>query len=218
MESIPTLALFGLEDEKLARLVFLICLLVFVAGGLKFSTRHLGKTIRQAATWLVIIAALVVLYAYRDPVQRVFQPVISELQPSRATMIVDADGRDTLVFSRSRDGHFHVRATINGAEVAFLVDTGATRTVLTQRDAERSGIPVDSLQYNRPVQTANGVTYEARLQTPSIKIGPVTILNPSVGVLKAGQLETSLLGMNVLDQFTSLRVEGDRLYLSFSSS
>src|SRR5438045_856312 len=41
---------------------------------------------------------------------------------------------------RSPDGHFYLDAQVNGAQVHFLVDTGASMVALTAADAQRAGI------------------------------------------------------------------------------
>ncbi len=116
--------------------------------------------------------------------------------------------------ARSADGHFRIEANVDGARVSFLIDTGATGTVLNERDAGRAGIAVDALAFNRPVQTANGLAFEARTRVGRLEIGPFTLRNVGVGVLRNDQLSTSLLGMNVLSRFASLKVEDDRLILT----
>ncbi|MHA1189910.1 MAG: retropepsin-like aspartic protease family protein [Alphaproteobacteria bacterium] len=206
-------ALFGLQDEKLARLIYLFCLLLLVAGGLSFVPGRLFRAIKQAAIWFLIIAALVVLYTYREPLLRAGGPVLSELQPGRVAVIVDENNRKSLVFSRGSDGHFHVIATIDGAQIDFLVDTGATGTVLSYRDAVRAGIDIGTLNFSNPVQTANGVASLARADIGALSIGPFKINRPSVGVLQKGKLDGSLLGLDVLNRFTELKIEGDRLTL-----
>ncbi len=207
------LAAFGLEDEKLARLIFLVCLLLLVAGGLKFIPGRLFRAVKQASLWMVIFAALIVAYAYREPIMRAGGPVLSELRPGRVAVVVDQNSQETLVFSRALDGQFHVFATIDGTQIDFLVDTGATLTVLSHRDAVRAGIDIAALDYSHPVQTANGMTKHARAGVERISIGPVTIHRPTVGILQAGKLNGSLLGLDILNRFAELRIEGNRLTL-----
>ena len=204
---------FGLHDEQLARLIYLICLLLLVAGGLKFVPGRLLHAARQAGIWLVIIVSLVVVYTYREPLLRAGQPVFSELRPGRASVVIDRNNRESLVYSRSADGQFHVFATVDGVDIDFLIDTGATHTVLTLRDASRTGIATDRLRFNRPVQTANGITQQARARIDWLSMGPVTIRDLGVGVLPDDKLEGSLLGLDVLNRFSELRIEGDRLTL-----
>ncbi len=209
-----TFALFGLTDEGLARLIFLVGLLILVGGGLAAYRHRLPQALKHGAIWVLIFAVMVTIYAYRDPLLRFAGPVLSELNPDRAVVVTDPDGVRTLTVARSSDGHFNIEASVDGTDVRFLIDTGATGTVLSERDAVRAGIAVDALAFNRPVQTANGLAFEARTRVERLEIGPFALRNVGVGVLRDDQLETSLLGMDVLSRFASMRIEGDRLILT----
>jgi aspartyl protease family protein len=101
----------------------------------------------------------------------------------------------------------------NSAAVRFLVDTGASTTVLTQADAARAGIDVASLAFNQPVQTANGVAFYASAFLDTLTIGPDRLASVPVGVMPAQAMDTSLLGMNTINRFSGWRVEGDRMVL-----
>jgi aspartyl protease family protein len=213
MES-QAFALFGLTDEGLARLVYLVGLMILVGGGLRAYRHRLPQALKHAGIWVLIFLVMVTVYAYRGPLLRLAGPVLSELNPDRAVVVTDPDGVRTLTVARSSDGHFNIEANVDGADVRFLIDTGATGTVLSEQDAVRAGIAVDALAFNRPVQTANGLAFEAQTRVGRLEIGPFALRNVGVGVLRDDQLNTSLLGMNVLSRFASLKVEGDRLILT----
>jgi aspartyl protease family protein len=135
------------------------------------------------------------------------------LNPSGVIEDTNAEGQTELVISRGLDGHFHVDAAANGAEVRFLVDTGASGTVLTVSDAGRSGINTAALDFSRPVETANGTAYYAAARLESLDIGPWRLSDVPVGVMRDESLGTSLLGMSTIDRFASVRIEGDRMVL-----
>ncbi len=213
MES-QTFALFGLTDEGLARLVYLVGLMILVGGGLRAYRHRLPQALKHAGIWVLIFLVMVTVYAYRGPLLRLAGPVLSELNPDRAVVVTDPNGIRTLTVARSSGGHFNIEANVDGTDVRFLIDTGATGTVLSEQDAARVGIAVDALVFNRPVQTANGLAFEARTRVGRLEIGPFALRNVGVGVLRNDQLNTSLLGMNVLSRFASLKVEGDRLILT----
>jgi aspartyl protease family protein len=204
--------MFGLNDDDALGLVYLLALLLFLAGfaGWRGSLRG---AVRQLAIWALIVVALVTLYAYRAPFLRFAAPVLRELDPSRVVEVVDADGARELVVRRGPDGHFHLDAEVNGVPVRFMVDTGATSTVLTLADAERSGIDTAALQFNRPVRTANGVALYARAELDSLEIGPYRLSNLAVAVMPEEGLDTSLLGMSTLDRFAGWRIEGNEMVL-----
>ena len=202
--------MFGLNNDEAMRLLFLVLLLAFVASGLRGG---LGPAIKNLVLWAIIAVALVTIYAYRAPLQRFAAPVLQELTPSRVLEIRDADGGRELVVARGPDGHFHLDAEVNGNPVRFLVDTGASTTVLTLRDAERSGIDTADLPFDRPVQTANGVAFYARARAGTMDIGPFRISDAPVAIMASEALNISLLGMDTIDRFGSWRIEGNRMVL-----
>ena len=206
--------MFGLNDDQWMRLVYLVALLAFVivfglAGGRRLGRLH----VRDLAIWALIVLALVTVYAYRAPLLRFAEPVLAELNPSRAVAVTTEGGASELLIRRGPDGHFRVDADANGVAIRFLVDTGASSTVLTLADAERSGIEIAGLEFDRPVQTANGLAFYARASLRTLEIGPYRLTGLTVGVMPEDSLNTSLLGMNTINRFGSWRIEGDRMVL-----
>jgi aspartyl protease family protein len=204
--------MFGLDDDQLLGLLYLVLLLAFIVGFGRWR-RGLSGGFRHLAIWALIVLGLVALYTYRAPLQRFAAPVLHELDPSRVVEVVEADGARELVIRRGPDGHFHLDADANGIPVRFLVDTGATSTVLTIADAERSGIDTLTLEFDRPVRTANGIAFYARAMLDSLEIGPFRLSNVAVGVMPEDALDTSLLGMSTIDRFSGWRIAGDEMVL-----
>jgi aspartyl protease family protein len=212
-EILPVFLLFGLGEDAAGRLLYLVALLVLVSAGLVHYRGQLPKALSHLGIWVLIIAVLVVAYAYRQPLMQVAAPVISELAPGRAVVVTAPDGVRSLTVARAGDGHFHVRGEVNGASVDFLVDSGASITTLSWHDAERAGLAVEGLRFDRLVQTASGTALAARARLNRLAIGPYVLSDVPISVMPRGTLGVSLLGMNVLDSFASWRVEGDRLVL-----
>ncbi len=110
---------------------------------------------------------------------------------------------------RSADGHFYVEATVNGAPVRFMVDTGASFVALTREDAHRAGIQIGS---ERRLAMGGGGAFE---------VIPVTIDRIAIGALAATQVEgaiaeelnVSLLGQSFLSRVGSVEISGDRMVL-----
>jgi aspartyl protease family protein len=205
--------MLGLNNDDFVRLLYLVLLLIFLVGGFRFRRRLSAGWLRQLAVWALILIALVTAYAYREPLTRFAAPVLQELDPSRVVEITSPEGATELMVARSGDGHFHIDADVNGVPVRFLVDTGATATVLTLADAERVGIDTAALEFDRPVQTANGIAFYARAGLDSLEIGPYRLASLTVGVMPEEAIDTSLLGMNVIDRFSGWRIDGDRMVL-----
>lgn len=95
----------------------------------------------------------------------------------------------------------------------FLFDTGASALTLRNEDARAAGIDTDQLAYTIPVSTANGRSQVAAMRVNDLTIGSLRLDNIRAFVARPGALETSLLGMSVMDRLSSWRVEGDRLIL-----
>lgn len=205
--------MFGLNNDQLMQLVYLGALLAFVLGGVSYRRGFRGTGFQHLAIWALILLTLVTVYAYRAPLLRFAQPVLAELSPSSAVAVDTQSGAQELVVRRGPDGHFHLDADVNGVPVRFLVDTGASSTVLTVADAERSGIETAGLEFDRPVQTANGVAFLARASLRTLEIGPYRLTGVPVGVMPEAALNTNLLGMSTISRFSSWRIEGDRMVL-----
>lgn len=206
--------MLGLDDDLFFRLFYLVLLLAFILGGLRYWNVMRGTAHRHLAVWALILLALITVYAYREPFLRLAAPVLQELRPSRVVEVVGRDGSAGVAIARGGDGHFHLDAEANGVAVRFLVDTGASDTVMTLAEAERIGLDPASLQFNRPVETANGTSYFARATLESLEIGPYRLSNVPVGIMPEGSLNRNLLGMSTINRFSSWRVDGSRMVLA----
>ena len=110
-------------------------------------------------------------------------------------------------------GHFVVKADINGSDVMVLVDTGATTVALSYEDAQTVGLHPNSLTYDVPVSTANGVVNAARISLSKIEIDGVRVRDVPGMVLPEGAMRGSLLGMSFLSRLSGFKVEDGVLYL-----
>ena len=139
----------------------------------------------------------------------------AELNPSReaAEENVASSGLERqLILRRAADGHFKVRAYINGVAIPFLVDTGASDVALSADAAERIGINLRNLKYTRGYQTANGVIYAAPVTLRDVRIGDLRVYDVEASVTKSN-IGMSLLGMSFLNRLSSFEVRGRELIL-----
>lgn len=112
--------------------------------------------------------------------------------------------------AKAADGHYWAQAQVDGRWVRFLVDTGASAVALTGDDARRLGIDLATLEYDRPVITANGPTKAATVTLGHVSVAGARVEDVRAMVVPEG-LQTSLLGMSYLGRLS--RFEATRTAL-----
>jgi aspartyl protease family protein len=194
---------------NLAHLIYLFALLAFIGSSFFASQRmNLSLALKQALAWVAIFAVVIVGYTYKNDFALIGDRVSGELVPSRPTQA----SAGAVLLHRQANGHFGVDAKVNGARISFMVDTGASDVALTYKDAERAGLEPWNLNFDRPYQTANGVTYGARVDIQSIAIGDITLYNIRGSVMRQG-MDESLLGLSYLNRLGSYNVSGNKMTL-----
>jgi aspartyl protease family protein len=169
-----------------------------------------ARIVGAAATWAVLLIALTGVYAYRFEVSDIAGRIASELFPSEPQV---GRGGEVIV-NRRLNGEFMIVARVNGARVSFLFDTGASAVVLTANDARRAGVDAAGLDFDVPVNTANGSALAAEARLDQIAVGPIVMRNVKALIARPGALDESLLGMSFLERLASYTVERDRLILT----
>jgi len=201
----------GFSSDLAGRALYLGLFGSVIAAGILGSGRRLGDMARNFGLWALLILAFVAIYQYRYELQDFASRVSAGLIPG-SPMTVGGDG-DAVMLDKLGNGHFGARGEVNGKPVDFLVDTGASGTVLTFRDATAVGIDTTRLSFTVPVQTANGTARAALAFVDTIDIGSIERKDLRVFVSEDGSLDTSLLGMNFLDTLSGYEVRGDRMIL-----
>ncbi len=172
----------------------------------RFSGEEFRETARQAGAWIGIFFVITLAYAYRFELAGVKDRVLATLIPGHEIRIGDR----SLSVPVSADGHFYLKARINGVPVRFLVDTGATDIVLSPRDARRIGLDTDRLSHNQIYHTANGIGRGARIRLDRLETGDLVMEDIPAGVNQA-DMGTSLLGMRFFHRLRSYEVSGGML-------
>jgi aspartyl protease family protein len=173
------------------------------------------RALRYLLTWSAFGLFLVTSYTYRQELSGVLYRVAGEIIPAGQTMVVETEDKSAhaVRVRRRFDGHFSVRAAINGEAMLLLVDTGASTVVLKPADAARAGVDTRDLSYSVPVQTANGLAYAAPVHLRTVAIGPLVIHNVDALVAKPGSVNENLLGMSFLMRLRSYEFSKDFLTL-----
>ena len=192
-----------MNGDDRAYLFYLAILLFFIGGSVLYNQRgKLTQTLQQAAIWLLIFIGVVIAYGFGDTLK-------SQLFPSQASQI-DAD---SYTLNRQRDGHFYLTLKVNGTPIEFIVDTGASRIVLTQKDARAVGLEPDSLAFLGRANTANGIVKTASVVLNLVQLGDIDDLDVGAEV-NGGDMDGSLLGMTYLSRFQELSIRGNTLTLT----
>lgn len=113
---------------------------------------------------------------------------------------------------KEADGHYWATAYVNGSPMRFLVDTGASVIALTETDARRAGLDVESLPHTADVSTASGHVKAAVASLDSVRISGVEVKGVEAVVMTDG-LEQSLLGMSFLNRLKGWQVTPSALVL-----
>lgn len=167
------------------------------------------------AAALLIAATVVFFIVPRTTDYALSAPAAAALtDPGKA----DTDSRpranfnNAAIINREADGHYWTRADVQGTDVRFMVDTGASIVALTLHDAQRIGLKPADLVFDNEVRTAGGATMGAYVVLKKVRIGRVEMEDVSAMVLKDG-LEQSLLGMSFLGELYSYEFKGDTLII-----
>ncbi len=193
----------GMSDFDYARLFYLVLLGgAVVTWFFAQNRKSLGRVTQQALVWgLIFIGVIAAVGLWGDIRQTV--------RPSQ-TVLAEA-GR--IEVPRAPDGHYYLTAEVNGTAVEFVIDTGASQIVLSERDARRVGIDTAGLVYVGRATTANGEVRTAPVRLDRLAIGPFADERVRA-VVNEGDLDRSLLGMDYLQRFSSVEIAGNRLVLT----
>jgi len=119
-------------------------------------------------------------------------------------------GGQRIVLTADARGHFLPPGQINGREVQFMVDTGATSVALGESDARRINLKYESGQRVR-VNTANGQAVAHVVRLDSVRIGDVTVYGVEA-LVTPQSMSYVLLGNSFLNRFQMQR-QNDQLTL-----
>ncbi|MEP3051166.1 MAG: TIGR02281 family clan AA aspartic protease [Erythrobacter sp.] len=166
----------------------------------------LGKFIRSGSTFVLVgILVAVILQLSR------FDPRIEVAVPQIGLPEQIVEGGETRI-SLAQDGHFWLRAELNGVPANFLVDTGATLTAVSEGlanaaglEPRRGGLPISVGTANGPVDAELATIEELRFGNVAAR-GLDVVIAPTLG-------ETNVVGMNLLSRLASWRVENNVMIL-----
>lgn len=187
-------------SENFGQLIYLGLLLVALGGWVMVEYRNrLGFALRTALAWGMIFLGVIAGYGLWNDLRK-------DLIPTQTA------GANTVAIPIAADGHYYPRLTINGQEITFMADTGASEIVLGQADARDLGIDLANLAYVGTANTANGTVRTARVQLDNIVFGPFQDADVAAYVTD-GEMDGSLLGMRYLGRF-DISIKSDEMVLT----
>lgn len=117
--------------------------------------------------------------------------------PNQQPVSIRSDSAIEVRLDSNRQGHYLVNGQINGTDVTFLLDTGATFVAIPESVAGEL-----NLQRGRPVMvnTANGLTESYSTRIDTLTLGDIRLHDVAAGIVPGMGGEGVLLGMSALRQ------------------
>lgn len=171
---------------------------------------NISQVAKSVMAWGAIGIVLMVGYAFRHDMGAIKDRLTSSIYPASGTVNDNGEVR----FEVAEDGHYYVLAKVNGVDIKFMLDTGASRVVINQRDAKRLGLDQKDLSYTNQSSTANGTVWSAPVTLESVTVADKTLNNIPASVSQS-DLNISLLGMSYLDKLKGYRVEKGAITLLY---
>lgn len=112
---------------------------------------------------------------------------------------------------RNEDGHYYVKALVNGRPAKMVIDTGASAIGMSALHAKELGIEYKNGKPIR-ISTAGGKVDGFLVQLKSVSIGGLTVRNVSAAIHEGNFPRVILLGMSFLRK-VKMRDENNVLYL-----
>lgn len=184
--------------------VYIVMAMVLVISALMSRREPWAKMFTMALAWIAIFAAGFVIFTFRDNLGWVVDRLRSE-----ATGAPVQQGEEIRI-PMAIDGHFWVDADVNGHDVKFLVDSGATMTTIGSQTAADAGI-VNSGARDQLVRTGAGVIRVSSARANSLDIGTIHRSDMTIHITDDDQM--NVLGMNFLSSLSRWGVEGRWLVL-----
>lgn len=154
-----------------------------------FSSNDPTKRVGSWFAWFAWIAVLFVLYTWFDNF------LDKKENPNQQVMSYRDNGTAVVELKQNPSGHYIANGFINGAQVSFLLDTGATQVAIPGRMADslnlRTGQRVQ-------VRTASGIATAYQTEISELQLGEIRLYNVAATIVPDYDSNHVLLGMSAL--------------------
>ncbi|MFV0432193.1 MAG: TIGR02281 family clan AA aspartic protease [Alphaproteobacteria bacterium] len=173
--------------------IYPIALILMFAGGIWGAFRsNPGQFLRIVLGWMMVFMAIMFSYTiYHDY--------------KNSQLAKQTEGLTPDYVIQKQGSHFYTDALVNGVQVAFMIDSGASMVVLTKESAIKAGIDVDAINEHVMTSTANGAKLLKAAYVKEIRLGDIVVENLRVAVSEKG-LKDNLLGTDFM-KHVSKKVE-----------
>lgn len=151
------------------------------------NSNAIGKRMMTIA-WLIALAMLTWLFGNWEEQQ---------FNPNQNPEYSSTDKVNEVKLVRNRYGHYVTNGFINGEQVTFFVDTGATFVAIPGGLQHKLGLEAGRAHW---VNTANGTAKAYDTMIDRLVIGNIELTNIRASITPSMEGEEILLGMSVLKQ------------------
>lgn len=135
-----------------------------------------------------------------------------QLNPNqKPESIVRSNGQIEVLLDQNRQGHYVMSGSINGVEVDFLLDTGATDVAIPESIASQAELPRGR---RAQAMTANGIVNTWRTTIDRLQLGEITLNDVRASITPSMGDGTILLGMSALRELEFTQ-QGSQLTLRY---
>jgi aspartyl protease family protein len=189
--------------------VQMLGMLALASSGLLFVREiNLSRTVRNVLIWVAAGGVLVIGFSYQHELADLGLRLRSNLVPGYPV----ATGPHEMVLSEDEGGGYHVYGMVDGQQLRFLIDTGASDIVLSPADARRLGVDFSKLTFDHVYESANGIGHGATATVGDLSVGAIHFTNVQVAI-NGAEMSSSLLGMAFLKRLKSYSFSGGKLIL-----
>ncbi len=141
--------------------------------------------------WIAWLLILGLIYLFFD------DSLTQQRNPNQKLQLEQgAGGERVVVLDANRQGHYVGTLQLNGQDVEFLLDTGATAVAVSTEVAERTGM-TKGVPYQS--STANGVVTVHRSRIAELRLGSIVLHDLEASIVPNLAGAEILLGMSALN-------------------
>jgi aspartyl protease family protein len=129
----------------------------------------------------------------------------------REQPVASAKSGTEVTLQRSTDHHFYATANVNGRDIRFLVDTGASEIALTEDDARKIGIKFDPSRYELLGEGASGYVRGQYVELDNIQLDGFHQDSAKAVVVEGANI--SLLGQPFLENIDEIVIRKGEMVL-----